>query len=352
MTSSERPRITRLRFDRDDVDQWRDPRGRHRDWPVVYLLNDEKRVYVGETTRAQGRLVDHLTSESKQGLRDVRVVIDEEFNKSACLDLESRLIALFHADGQFQPINRNDGQQNSDYFERGSRYQPLFDVIFRKLSAEGLFRRTVREIENLNLFKLSPFKALNENQLVAVNGIMDGLFSDLEKGISSQSVVQGGPGTGKTIVAIYLLKLMLDIKNSSGDAAHEEDGRFNDFFQPGHRELLQGRRIGFVIPQQSLRKTISKVFKRTPGLSGVDVLSPYTVAASQEGWDFLIVDEAHRLTAVRAPLAVRSTSGRVTCSGTTRHSAPPWTGSPPRARTRCFSSTVNRPSGLRTSRRR
>ena len=50
MTSSERPRITRLRFDRDDVDQWRDPRGRHRDWPVVYLLNDEKRVYVGETT--------------------------------------------------------------------------------------------------------------------------------------------------------------------------------------------------------------------------------------------------------------------------------------------------------------
>lgn len=296
MTHSDGPRLTRLPFDAGSVQTWRDPDGRHHDWPVVYMLTDSRRVYVGETTRARHRLRQHLDTTTKAGLREARVVIDEEFNKSACLDLESRLIALFHADGVYAPLNRNDGQQDSGYFERTTRYQPIFDDVFAQLRAEGVLRRSVAEIENLNLYKLSPFKALNDEQLVAVDGIVEGLFEDLSEGRTSSSVVRGGPGTGKTVVAVFLLKLLRDIQDAGPDVEPNDEGRFSDFFLGGYRELLVGLRIGFVVPQQSLRKTIEAVFRRTPGLRGVEVLSPYTVAAAAEQWDVLVVDEAHRLT--------------------------------------------------------
>lgn len=308
MTSSSPTRIQRLEFDRKSVTTWRDPRGLHHDWPVVYLINNDAKVYVGESTRARNRLSQHLADGAKSGspksdLREVRIVLNEEFNKSACLDLESRLIAWLHADAQFQTLNRNDGQQNSGYFEREGRYQTIFDEVFDQLRSAGLFTRSSNEIEALNMFKLSPFKALNDEQLVAVDQIVEGLFEDLHAereglGIanSSLSVVQGGPGTGKTIVAIYLLKLLRDIQLATEDPAPEEDGRFSDFFLAGNRELMKGKRIGFVVPQSSLRKTIANVFKRTPGLKQIPVLSPYTVASKGERWDLLIVDEAHRLT--------------------------------------------------------
>lgn len=296
MTTSEPSRIELLDFRHDIVESWRDRKGRHHDWPVVYLISNDQQIYVGETTRARARLREHLKNPSRTRLKRIRIVINEEFNKSACLDLESRLIAWLHADAQFTPLNRNDGQQNSNYFERDTRYQPIFDEVFQQLRSAGIFQRTVPQIENLNLFKLSPFKALNDEQLAAVEGIMEGLLTDLESGEPSTSVVQGGPGTGKTIVAIFLLKLLRDIQTATQDPDPEEDGRFTDFFLGGNRELLKGLRIGFVVPQQSLRKTISRVFKRTPGLTGIQVMSHYTVANSDEEWDLLVIDEAHRLT--------------------------------------------------------
>ncbi len=307
MTGSELTHIEQLTFATETVNHWREERGRHHDWPVVYLINNDKKIYVGESTRVKHRLLQHLADSKKagspkKGLREIRIVFNDEFNKSACLDLESRLIAWLHADSHFDPVNRNDGQQNAGYFERESRYQAIFDDVFESLREAGLFTRKVSEIENLNMFKLSPFKALNDEQLVAVDQIIEGLFADFEVDMQacapqkSLSVVHGGPGTGKTIVAIYLLKLLRDIQDSHGDPDPEEDGRFSDFFQSGNFDILRGKKIGFVVPQSSLRKTITKVFRRTPGLGKVKVLSPYTVASKPDRWDLLIVDEAHRLT--------------------------------------------------------
>ncbi len=296
MTVSEPTRFESLRFTRGSIDSWRDPRGRHQNWPVVYLIDGKRNIYVGESTRARARFRQHLEDPEKASLRTIRVVLNEEFNKSACLDLESRLISWLHADGKYRPINRNDGQQSSGYFEQHTRYQGIFDQVFSELHAAGYFTRSVAEIENLNLFKLSPFKTLNEEQLLAVSLIVEGLFADLDSGAKSMSVVQGGPGTGKTIVAIYLLKLLRDIQLATHDPDPEDDGRFNDYFYGGFREALSQARIGFIVPQQSLRATIKAVFRKTPGLQGIKVLSPYTVAASDDHWDLLVVDEAHRLT--------------------------------------------------------
>ena len=190
----------------------RDPR--FSNWPVVYALDDRGSVYVGESRNAVARLRQHLDTEDKQASAlGARVVIDETFNKSVCLDLESYLIRLLAGDGRFQVLNRNEGITNADYYGREG-YQATFRAVFDELLERGLFTRPIREIENSDLFKLSPFKALTQDQAIAVDDILSGLFEDLDIGTSSRIVIQGDPGTGKTVVAIYLMKLLSDIKHA------------------------------------------------------------------------------------------------------------------------------------------
>jgi DUF2075 family protein len=95
-------------------------------------------------------------------------------------------------------------------------------------------------------------------------------------------------------VAIYLVKLLADIANSISEDALESDSLFADFFQPGYKEIIDCPRIGLVIPQQSLRKTVQKVFAKTPGLDKNWVISPFELN-TRDAYDLLIVDEAHRL---------------------------------------------------------
>lgn len=301
MTHSE---IAEIAFDASGIEAWVPLDKRHSNWPVVYVLEEEsaapqrtaaklRDVYVGETLSAASRLRQHLTTLEKQHLVSARVIVNETFNKSVCLDLESHLIRLLSGDGALRVINRNVGVTDSNYYNR-SDYRETFDEIFEKLRADGLFSRSVPEIENSDLFKLSPFKALTPDQAVAVEQILEGLFSDLETGKSSISVVQGDPGTGKTVVAIFLLKLLADIANPPV-AEPDADTIFSDFFTEGFAELVAGLRVGIVVPQQSLRTSIKRVFAKTPGLNPARVMSAFEVGSSNEKFDLLVVDEAHRL---------------------------------------------------------
>lgn len=301
MTSSEIPRIS---FDKSAVRDWAKTDPRHKNWPVVYLLDSAKPaatstalrdVYVGETLNAEARILQHLDNpDKKRLLSQFRVVLDDRFNKSVCLDLESHLIRLLAGDGTFRVLNRNDGITDANYYERDV-YRESFRQVFDQLLHEGVFSRSIPEIENSDLFKLSPYKALTTDQAVAVENIVEGLFDDLEHDRGELLVVQGEPGTGKTVIAIYLMKLLADIAASRPDDEPDADSIFSDFFTDGHRELLRDFRVGLVVPQQSLRESIKRVFKRTPGLSPSQVLTPFQVGASDERWDLLIVDEAHRL---------------------------------------------------------
>ncbi len=287
--------LERFPFASDDVKTWGATDPRHRNWPVVYVMTNDREVYVGESLNAEGRMRQHLDSNEKRRLTWVRVVLDETFNKSACLDLESFLIRMFSGDGRLQVLNHNAGITDADYYDRDT-YRKTFDEVFETLrTQEHLFQRTLPEIINSDLFKLSPFKALNHDQAIAVEDILEGLFADLEDDEPSTVVVQGNPGTGKTVVAIYLLKLLEDIKRHDPEEPLDTDSIFSDFFTPGHAELLTSLRVGIVVPQQSLRESISRVFRLTPGLSRDLVLTPFGVGESAEPFDLLIVDEAHRL---------------------------------------------------------
>src|SRR5690606_13767843 len=155
MTSFE---IKELGFHAAAVEQAKRDVPRFTNWPVVYLIEDGHDIYVGETGAADRRMIQHLKSKQKQHLREVRIILDDTFNTSACLDLESLLIRLLDGDGKYDLLNRNEGITNREYYQR-EQYTDTFKEIFEELRSRGYFTRSIPQIENTDLFKLSPYKA-------------------------------------------------------------------------------------------------------------------------------------------------------------------------------------------------
>lgn len=287
-------RIEKIPFSAESIAELGRRDDKFHNWPVVYMINNRKKIYVGESVSAVSRMTQHLAKRAGDGLETTRIILDETFNKSVCLDLESYLIRLFSGDERYEVLNLNSGVTDADYFQRDN-YTSTFEEIFDRLRADGLFQQSIPEIQNSDLFKFSPFKALNVDQEAVIDDILEGLFADLATGAESTAVVEGGAGTGKTIVAIYILKLLVDIRDRTDQGNTEAESVFGQYFLEGFPELLRDAKLGLVVPQQSLRKSIRKVFARTPGLDPDMVLTPFDVAKSEEEFDFLVVDETHRL---------------------------------------------------------
>ena len=269
-----------------------DTNSRLHNWPVVYIINNDERLYVGETSNFLSRTRQHLQNKQKQELEEIRVILDGTFNKSTCLDLESQLIMLFSGDGKYEVINSNAGVADCDYFDR-EHYQVSFDQIVENLRVLGLFNQSALDIRNSNLFKYSPYKALNEDQLQVTEAIMDDLWRSLEKDEPSVHIIQGSAGTGKTIVGIFLTKLLSDL--GTPNQVPTSESVFDDYYLEGYKQLFEGRRIGLVVPQQSLRASVKDVFSKISSLDRSMVLTPFDVGESDKRFDILIVDEAHRL---------------------------------------------------------
>lgn len=262
-------------------------------WPVVYIINNNEEAYVGETTDVSIRSNQHLANEVRRKLEKINVISDGEFNKSAVLDLESFLIKYMSADKRFKLQNGNGGLQNHNYYQR-EKYEKKFRDIWNQLRSKGLVKNDLRHIENTDLFKYSPYKSLTVEQYMVVNDILSVMLDDLKHDKTSIFVVNGGAGTGKTILGIYLLKLLTH--NDSDGINVEEDSLGNMI--NSIRSLVgldKALKIALVIPMENLRATLKKVFKGIKGLNSNMVLSPHEVGKSEEFYDLLIVDEAHRL---------------------------------------------------------
>lgn len=267
---------------------------RRNNWPIVYTINSLNEIYIGESVNGDTRMLQHLANPARAGLAEVNYIVDDKFNKSVCLDLEAHLIQYFQADEKYRVQNSVVGIRDADYFER-EKYRQNFQPIFDWFVSNGMLSRPIPDLINSDFFKYSPFKSLNTDQAIAIESVLEKLIEDLEAHSSSPIVVEGDPGTGKTIVAVYLMKLIQDIAMCRPEDLPGDDALFHEFFLPGNREVFQNLKIALVVPQQALRDTIAKVFDKTPGLSKEMVMTPREVVKSGELFDLLIVDEAHRV---------------------------------------------------------
>lgn len=268
-------------------------------WPVTYIINNEKEAYVGETIHASDRTTQHLGNKDRRNLTEIRIISDDNFNKSVILDLESFLIDHMSSDEVFVLQNSNAGLRNHKYYQR-SEYREEFRKIWDALRKLGLAKRSISEIENSELFKYSPYKALGDEQKKAEAQILEALIKCSKEKEKTTIIVRGGAGTGKTVLGIYLLKVVADLAVGDKDWDSidvSDEGLFLELYKDN--ALTKFKKTGIVIPQKSLRTSLKDVFKGIRNLDKRMVLSPHEVVKDYlktgEIFDLLIVDEAHRL---------------------------------------------------------
>lgn len=264
-------------------------------WPVVYIIEDKgkRTAYIGETTNILNRANQHWNNPERKQLKSIHIIHNKAFNKSVILDLEAFLIRYIAADGQYLLQNGNGGQHTHNYFQRKD-YQQEFKHIWQILKQYNIVSKELSFIENTDLFKYSPYKSLTEDQYIIIKHIIKDLKSDLKNNIRSRSsIINGGAGTGKSILGIFLIKLLTDAQKSL-EWDLEEEG-INDNLNYIVGKLDSKLKIGYVVPMQNFRKTLKNVFRGIKGLTAKMVLSPADVANAKESYDILIIDESHRL---------------------------------------------------------
>ena len=259
-------------------------------YPLVYFIknNEKKNAYVGESTNGLMRIRNHLSNPAKKDLNKISIIGSGQFNKSATLDIESKLIQYIQAEGSFELQNGNGGHTLHNYYQR-DLYEKIFNEIWIKLLEKKLVSKTLEDIENSSLFKYSPYKSLNADQYDSVIKIIEALTSDTE----SMIMVDGAAGTGKTVLATYLIKLLVSDFSVDEDSLYNEDAIREINALKKFKEKYPKPKIGFVIAMSSLRETIENVFHSIPGLTKSMVLSPADTFKTE--YDILIVDESHRL---------------------------------------------------------
>ncbi|AZA84426.1 hypothetical protein C1637_06175 [Chryseobacterium lactis] len=259
-------------------------------WPIVYFLKNKKTksAYVGETTDVLTRISTHLKSEEKKQLSSVNLILSDLFHKSATLDLESNLIKYISADGQYALQNGNLGISNHQYHEK-KVYWDLFKDIWDELRQLGITRHSLDYINNSDLFKYSPYKSLSKEQIKGLKTILNCLLDENAK----VSLIHGGAGTGKSILAIFLFKLLKTNLEDFNYADFDEDDEELFLLLKRVKDKFKDLNMALVIPMASFRKTISNVFKNINGLSGKMVIGPSDLA--KNNYDLIIVDEGHRL---------------------------------------------------------
>lgn len=283
--------VNRYGFSADTLDGIKANAYASNNWPLVYILSDgiERRAYVGETTSALARLSTHLKHAHKKSLTTVHLISSERFNKSATLDIESALIKYMAADGCFSLLNGNLGLVDHNYYQKDELYSRIFREAWDKLRAQGVAEYSLEAIDNSDVFKYSPYKSLSFDQRQGLIEIMRALLNPGLKNL----VVEGGAGTGKSVLAIFLFKLVhsddvdLNLREFS-----EEENELCDLL--AQFKLRYGKpRMALVVPMASFRSTLKKAFRNVVGLRPDMVISPAELA--QRRYDIVLVDESHRL---------------------------------------------------------
>jgi Cdc6-like AAA superfamily ATPase len=262
-------------------------------WPLVYFIQNEteRLAYVGESTNALSRIKNHLANPKKEKVfNKISIIGSDKFNKSATLDIESNLIQYITAEGTYSLQNGNYGLVNHNYYQQ-DLYQNLFKEVWRKLVEKKVVTKTLSEIENSEVFKYSPYKSLNEDQYNSVLEILDGLTTKK----SNRIFVKGSAGTGKTILATYLIKLLnSDVADSDFEDFNDDEIREINYIKEFQSKYPKAK-IGLVIAMTSLRESLENVFRKIPGLKSSMIINPSDTFNLHDKYDLLIVDEAHRL---------------------------------------------------------
>lgn len=248
---------------------------------VVYIYRGEKskKVYIGRTTQFIERNRQHYNGQeakfNEADFNEVIVLLSSYFNTSAIDDVESQLITYFTADSprsrrqlvehdrEDKIINRTKGNSVNEYKERETValdvVLPFWEDVL--VAHRWVKTSTLDELRNNALVKYSPIKKLTNEQLILIDEIKSNHDKDF--------VINGDPGTGKTVLLTHLVAAFLKDKDS--------------------------KRLAVVV-QTNWIKTAKDIF-RVFGMnsSNLTIATSTQLINAGESYDIVIIDESHKL---------------------------------------------------------
>ena len=119
-------------------------------------------------------------------------------------------VQMTMADGSYELINVNASVVDHNYFYKEA-YEDDFKAIWKSLLGLEIASKSISDSENSELFKYSPYKSLNGEQQNASYDILKKL-SLIKNGLYRSMIqINSCAGTVKTILAVYLIKLLTGI---------------------------------------------------------------------------------------------------------------------------------------------
>ena len=85
-------------------------------WPMLYILDNGKQAYIGESNHVKNRMSQHHGSLDKRIFDKVHFIYSSKFNQSVTFDYESKLIQYIVADELYEVRNKNAGMAEKEYY--------------------------------------------------------------------------------------------------------------------------------------------------------------------------------------------------------------------------------------------
>lgn len=76
---------------------------------MLYILENGKQAYIGESNHVKTRMTQHTTNEEKRIFNKAHFIYSKLFNQSVTFDYESKLIRYIIANELFQITNKDYG---------------------------------------------------------------------------------------------------------------------------------------------------------------------------------------------------------------------------------------------------
>lgn len=255
-------------------------------YPIVYILYNQSKnksrpkAYIGQTVQALRRMKQHLENQNRKQLTDTLFIGHEHFNQSATYNIETNLINFFIADEQFslQNISQTSQTQIHNYYQKEYYNEELFESLWEALRANGLAKHSTDVLRNKDIYKLSPFKELSQEQLELKQSILDYCRKHINTKDHQVFVIHGEAGTGKSVVLSSLFNTIQELTKDKSSKLHKTD----NYLLVNHGEMI---------------KTYQSIANSLPHLAKNRFEKPTTFVNkyTDKEADIVLVDEAHLL---------------------------------------------------------
>jgi len=253
-------------------------------YPIVYILHNQLKAvaYIGQTVHKSRRFHEHLMDAKRKVHTETIMIGHEKFNQSATYNIESNLINYFIADNQYklQNVSQTTNMQMHNYFQKEYFNEKVFIQIWDWLRQERIVNESLENLRNRDIYKLSPYKELSDQQLEMKNKILEFCKKNINQDGHHVFIINGDAGTGKSVLLSSLFNTIQDYTKDDSSALVNT----SNFLLVNHGEML---------------KTYKSMAKSLPNLKKKNFMKPTSFVNQMNKTntkaDIVLVDEAHLL---------------------------------------------------------